>query len=220
MFSKSYLVAVIAGISLAQAHAANEPAGYLVSVYGAPVTSGHGDCVRTSSWTSDMTYRQCDPLPAARQLPAQVEARLAETVVSPVPVAAAPEPALVRISVDALFDFDSALLRADAAPALAKLAQQLTASDYQAVNIVGRADRIGRAKYNLVLSEQRAKAVGNYLAAHGIDGTRIAVSGVGSAESLTRDQCKALEGRQLIACLQPDRSAEVTVIGTQKSAMR
>ena len=205
MSSKSYLIAVIAGMSLAQAHAADEPAGYLVSgPNGAPVTSGYGDCVRTSSWTSDMSYRQCDPL----------------TVVSPAPAAPAPEPMLVRISIDALFDFDSALLRADAAPALAKLAKQLTASDYQAVNIVGRADRIGRAKYNLQLSEQRAKAVGNYLAAHGIDGTKIAVSGVGSAESLTRDQCKALEGKSLIACLQPDRSAEVTVIGTQKSAMR
>ena len=219
MSSKSYLIAVIVGMSLAQAHAANEPAGYLVSVNGAPVTSGYGDCVRTSSWTSDMSYRQCDPLPVAKQVPAQLE-KVVETVVSPAPVVAAPEPTLVRISIDALFDFDSALLRADAAPALAKLAKQLTASDYQAVNIVGRADRIGRAKYNLQLSEQRAKAVGNYLAAQGIDGTKIAVSGVGSAESLTRDQCKALEGKSLIACLQPDRSAEVTVIGTQKSAMR
>src|SRR6185503_19607416 len=106
MSSKSYLIAVIAGMSLAQAHAADEPAGYLVSgPNGAPVTSGYGDCVRTSSWTSDMSYRQCDPL----------------AVVSPAPAASAPEPMLVRISIDALFDFDSALLRADAAPALAKL---------------------------------------------------------------------------------------------------
>ena len=119
---------------------------------------------------------------------------------------------------DTLFDFDSAVLRPG--PALDKLAQELAQADYQTVRIVGRADRIGRAKYNQQLSEQRAKAVRDYLAAHGIDSSRIAVSGIGSAESVTGERCKGLQRKKLISCLQPDRNAEVTVVGTQTSAMR
>jgi OOP family OmpA-OmpF porin len=85
---------------------------------------------------------------------------------------------------------------------------------------VGHADRIGHAKHNQRLSEQRAEAVREYLAAHGIDGSKIAVSGVGSTASVTGDQCRGLRGRSLVSCLQPDRYSEVTVTGTQTSAMR
>jgi OOP family OmpA-OmpF porin len=202
MFSRSYLIAVIAASSVAQARAADDPAGYLISAQeSAPVTSAYG-CVRTSQWTPDMSYRQCDPLPVAKEVAA--------------PAHAAP----LRITMETLFDFDSALLSADAGPALDGLVKQLAQADYQTVKIVGHADRIGRAKYNQRLSEQRAEAVRNYLAARGIDGSKIAVSGVGSSESVTRSQCEGLEGKPLIACLQPDRSAEVRVIGTQTSAMR
>lgn len=198
MFNRLSLIAVIAGMSVAQARAADEPAGYLISSHdGAPVTAGYGACVRTSQWTPDASYRQCDPRPVALQAAA-----------------------LVRISMDTLFDFDSALLKADAGAALDKLAKQLTQADYQTVNIVGRADRIGSAKYNQRLSEQRAAAVREYLVAHGIDGAKIVVSGAGSAESATRSQCKGLQGEQLISCLQPDRSAEVRVTGVRRLAMR
>jgi OmpA-OmpF porin, OOP family len=206
MFDRLSLIAVIAGLSVAQARAADDPAGYLISAHdGAPVATGYGGCVRTTQWTPDASYRQCDPLPATAAL---VQAAEAET---------APKPALVRISIDALFDFDSALLRDDAGSALGQLAKQLTQADYQAVNIVGRADHIGPAKYNQRLSEQRAAAVRDYLVAHGIDRSRIAVSGAGSNESATRGQCKGLQREHLVSCLQPDRSAEVRVIGTQTS---
>jgi OmpA-OmpF porin, OOP family len=164
--------------------AADDPAGYLLSVHdGAPVASSYRACVRTSQWTPDASYRQCDPL-------------------------------------ETLFEFDSALLTADAGPALDGLLKQLGHADYQTVAIVGRADRIGRAKYNQRLSEQRAEAVRDYLVARGVDGSRIVVSGAGSTESATRSKCKGLQREQLVSCVQPDRSAEVRVIGTQTSAMR
>jgi OmpA-OmpF porin, OOP family len=198
MSSRLYLVAVIAASSVAQARAADDPAGYLISAQNsAPVTSAYG-CVRTSQWTPDMSFAQCDQSPA-------VEAQRA------VPF---------RISMDALFDFDSAVLSADAGPTLDGLVKQLGRADYQTVKIVGHADRIGRAKYNQQLSERRAEAVRAYLVTRGIDGSRIAVSGLGSSESVTGSKCEDLEGQPLIACLQPDRSAEVRVIGTQTSAMR
>jgi OOP family OmpA-OmpF porin len=135
-------------------------------------------------------------------------------------VVEAPRAVPFRISMDALFDFDKAVLRADAGPALDELVKQLTLAEYQNVDIVGHADRIGGAKYYQRLSEERAKAVREYLAAHGVDGTKIAVLGVGSSEPVTGSQCKGLRGTRLISCLQPDRFAEVTVTGTQTSAMR
>jgi OOP family OmpA-OmpF porin len=227
MSGRLYLIAVIAGLSVAQARAADNPAGYLISGQNsAPVTSGYGGCVHTSQWTSDMSYRQCDPRPVAVELPAPVKVAPEPVAAEPAPVVAetpaleAPRAVPFRISMDTLFDFDSALLRPEAGPALDELANQLTKADYQTVAIVGHADRIGRAKYNQQLSEQRAAAVRDYLAAHGIDGSKIAVSGVGSTESVTGDQCKGLLGKDLISCLQPDRYTEVTVTGTQTSAMR
>jgi outer membrane protein OmpA-like peptidoglycan-associated protein len=122
----------------------------------------------------------------------------------------APQPVAMHVSA---FDFDSALLRADAGPALAELAKQLTQADYQTVHVVGHADRIGPAKYNRQLSEQRAEAVRDYLVAYGLDGSKIAVSGAGSTKPVTGSQCMGLEGKPLIACLQRDRYAEVRVTG-------
>jgi OOP family OmpA-OmpF porin len=173
-----------------------------------------------------MSYGQCDPRPVAAA-PAPVAAapvQAAEPAPAPVvaeaPVVEAPRAVPFRISMDTLFDFDKAILRADAGPALDKLAKQLTQAEYQTVDIVGHADRIGGAKYNKQLSEKRARAVREYLATHGIDGSKIAVSGVGSTEPVTASQCKGVRGKALISCLQPDRFAEVTVTGTQTSAMR
>lgn len=221
------VLAVIAAFSIAHAHAADDPAGYLISAQdGVPVTAGSGGCIRTGEWTPEASYRECDARPVA----AVVAVPAPEPVVEQAPlvqvkseVAAqpmAPHPAPFRISMDTLFDFDSAVLRPHAGPALDELAKKLAEADYQKVSIVGRADRIGPAKRNQKLSEQRAKAVGDYLSAHGIEGSKITVSGVGSSDPATGDKCKGLRGKPLVSCLQPDRSAEVTVTGTQTSAMR
>lgn len=226
MSSRLYVLAVIAGLSIAPARAADNPAGYLISGSdGAPVTAGYGECVHTGRWTPDMSYRQCDARPVAAA-PVEVAPAPAPVAAEPAPVVAetpaveTPRAVPFRISMDALFDFDSAVLRADAGAALDQLTRELAQADYQTVNIVGHADRIGPAKYNQQLSEQRAKAVRDYLAAQGIDGSRISVSGVGSTEPVTGSQCDGLRGKRLISCLQPDRYTEVTVTGTQASAMR
>ena len=229
MSSRLYLIAVITGLSVAQARAADSPSGYLIQGEdGAPVSTGYGGCVHTSAWTPDSSYRQCDPRPVAMELPAPVQAATVQPAPEPAsaPVVAgtpAVEPSrtvLLRISMATLFDFDSPVLRADAGPALDDLARQLTEADYQKIEVVGHADRIGRAKYNQQLSEKRARAVREYLAARGIDGSKITVSGAGSSEPLTAGKCEGLRGKRLVSCLQPDRSAEVTVTGRQTSAMR
>jgi OmpA-OmpF porin, OOP family len=212
MSTRFHLIALIAALSATQARAADEPAGYLVAAQdGAPVTTATGACVRTGQWTAGTSYRGCDPLPAAKLVPAAVEAASSE---SPSPV----EP--MRVSMNTLFDFDSAVLRADAGPALDALAKQLTSRNYQKVDIVGHADRMGPGKYNQKLSEQRAEAVRDYLLTRGLDATKVSATGVGATEPLTGKECRGLLGKPLVYCLQRDRYTEITVLGTQTSAMR
>lgn len=212
MHTRLFPAALIAALSLAQAHAAEEPAGYLVSAQdGTPVTTASGACVRTGQWSAGTSYRDCDPLPSAKLIPAAVKAASSE---SPSPA----EP--MRVSMNTLFDFDSAVLRADAGPALDALAKQLTSRNYQKVDIVGHADRMGPGKYNQKLSEQRAEAVRDYLLTRGLDATKVSAIGVGATEPLTGKECRGLLGKPLVYCLQRDRYTEITVLGTQTSAMR
>jgi len=212
MYSRSFPVALIAALSLTQARAADEPAGYLVSAQdGAPVTTAAGACVRTSQWSTGTSYRSCDPLPMSKLVPAKVETASSES-----PVRAEP----MRVSMNTLFDFDSAVLRADNIPALDALAKQLTSKNYQKVDIVGHADRMGPGKYNQKLSEQRAEAVRDYLLTRGLDATKVSAIGVGATEPLTGKECRGLLGKPLVYCLQRDRYTEITVLGTQTSAMR
>ncbi|HWJ01811.1 MAG TPA: OmpA family protein [Burkholderiales bacterium] len=212
MSTRLFVFAAIATLSSAPAHAAQEAAGYLVAASdGAPVTTASGACVRTSEWNPAASYRGCNPLPTAKLVPASVEpARL------DAPLRAEP----IRISMNTLFDFDSAVLRADAGPALDALAKQLTQASYQKVDIVGHADRMGSGKYNQKLSEQRAEAVRDHLLALGLDGTKLTAFGVGATEPLTGKECRGLRGKPLVYCLQRDRYTEITVLGTQTSAMR
>jgi len=212
MSTRLFVFAAIATLSSAPAHAAQEAAGYLVAASdGAPVTTASGACVRTSEWNPAAGYRGCNPLPTAKLVPASVEpARL------DAPLRAEP----IRISMNTLFDFDSAVLRADAGPALDALAKQLTQASYQKVDIVGHADRMGSGKYNQKLSEQRAEAVREHLLALGLDGTKLTAFGVGATEPLTGKECRGLRGKPLVYCLQRDRYTEITVLGTQTSAMR
>jgi outer membrane protein OmpA-like peptidoglycan-associated protein len=230
MSSWLYLFAVIAGLSVAKAHSADDPSAYLIQGQdSSPVTTGYGGCVHTSAWVSGLSYRQCDPQPIAMERPvppAPVETAAIQKEPEPMrmvaesPTPQAPSAVPFRLSMDALFDFDSAILRTDAGAALDVLARQIAQADYRNIDIVGHADRIGRAKYNQQLSEARAKAVREYLVAHGADGSRIAVSGVGSSAPVTGSDCEAMRGKLLVSCLQRDRYAEVKVTGTQASAMR
>ena len=185
-----YLIAVLGGMSVAQSRAADDAAAYLVS----------GPERTPVTLAHGGCVRTSQWTPDSSYGPCQ-----------PMPF---------RVAMDALFDFDSAVLNLDAERALDALTQHLTEADYQKVEIIGRADRIGRADYNRKLSEQRAQAVRDYLVAQGMDRSKIAISGLGSVESATRSLCESFHGEALVQCLQPDRSAEVTVIGTQASAMR
>src|SRR5262249_12073337 len=148
---------------------------------------------------------------------APVAAR-APVVQEPVVQAPAPVPALVpvnvpfRLSTDTFFDFDKATLKVEGAAALDEVAAQLAGTQYDTITIVGHTDRIGTDAYNQKLSERRADAMAQYLIAKGVPAEKISASGLG--EKNPTAQCSGQRGARLIACLQPDRYAEVTVSGT------
>ena len=211
---------LVSGFSITAARAADDAAGYLTTPQGAPVTASAGECVHTGEWTQGMRFANCEPQPVKAEVaPAPVQApEVVEEVIIVREVIAVAPAMPFTLSLDTLFDFDSATLKADADAALDALAQQIGQADYQTVDIVGHADRIGAPLYNQRLSERRAQAVRAYLATHGVDESKISFSGVGSSDPATGTQCNGLRGARLIACLQPDRYAEVTVVGTQSSA--
>jgi OOP family OmpA-OmpF porin len=189
-------------------------AGYLTDSSGNPVRSYSGDCWHSGFWQPGSRFADCEPAPApVVETPApkiEAPAPVAETPPAPAPV---PQNIPFRLSMDALFDFDKATLRPEGKSQLDELARRLAATQYDKLTIVGHADRIGPAAYNQKLSERRAAAIREYLVAQGIDAQKIAASGVG--ESQSNASCAAMHGKRLIACLQPDRHAELTAVGNE-----
>lgn len=80
------------------------------------------------------------------------------------------------------FDFDKAVIRADAIPILDEAVQVLKEEGGVAVIVDGHTDSIGKEPYNLRLSKRRADAVRTYLADHGIDRSRITAEGFGESK--------------------------------------
>jgi outer membrane protein OmpA-like peptidoglycan-associated protein len=74
----------------------------------------------------------------------------------------------VELSADVLFDFDKAVLRPAADPALQKIATALANTPAAGITIEGHTDGVGGAEYNQRLSERRAAAVEAWLRSHGV----------------------------------------------------
>jgi len=109
------------------------------------------------------------------------------------------------------FDFDKAILREQVRGVLDELAARLKDAEYDRLEIVGHADRIGTEDYNQYLSERRAWAVARYLVKQGVPAAKLAVEGRGMHEPLTRaEQCRGLSRDEMIACMQPDRRVVIS----------
>ncbi|HSB94981.1 MAG TPA: OmpA family protein [Spongiibacteraceae bacterium] len=130
-----------------------------------------------------------------------------------------PEPAPVyekmKLSSEAMFDFDKATVRPSARQALDEMANKLThyPKQIESIKVYGHTDRLGAADYNQRLSTERAEAVKDYLVAHGVPARQIQAEGKGSTQPETNpDDCKGTKrSKALIECLQPDRRVEVDV---------
>jgi outer membrane protein OmpA-like peptidoglycan-associated protein len=72
----------------------------------------------------------------------------------------------IALSSDVLFDFDKDVLRAEAAPALEKVAVVIQSYPNATVTIEGHSDNVGADAYNQALSERRAASVRAWLTSH------------------------------------------------------
>jgi len=84
------------------------------------------------------------------------------------------------------FDFDKATLRPEERELLSRIAGILLTSSGYRVQVYGHTDDVGSAKYNLELSERRAKAVEKYLIEAGIDPSIITMKGFGKSSPLVQ----------------------------------
>jgi outer membrane protein OmpA-like peptidoglycan-associated protein len=83
---------------------------------------------------------------------------------------------------DVLFTSGRADLKRDAMGNLNKLVNFLARYPDRSVAIHGYTDSLGGEEYNQGLSERRAHSVKTYLAAQGIDSTRLSASGMGQSD--------------------------------------
>jgi len=94
-----------------------------------------------------------------------------------------------------LFDFDSSVIRSDAAQNLRQLAASLDKYSDTNLLIVGHTDSVGNDQYNQDLSVRRARAAHQYLSAQGVQTGRMATAGRGEMEPVASNDTDA--GRQL-----------------------
>jgi peptidoglycan-associated lipoprotein len=83
---------------------------------------------------------------------------------------------------DLYFDFDRYTLRAEAQKELDEAVKTLDSNPAFRIQIAGHTCNIGTAEYNLALGERRAKAVQDYLVAHGVPANRLAIVSYGEEE--------------------------------------
>lgn len=100
---------------------------------------------------------------------------------------------------DALFDYDSYAIRADAQVAINHAAQYLKDNPTIGVLIAGYADERGSAEYNLALAEKRANAARNALIAAGVAADRLEIISYGKEAQICTERTEA--------CFQQNRRA-------------
>ena len=74
------------------------------------------------------------------------------------------EPDATIVLNNIFFDFNKAVLKSESFPELNRIVDLMNEKSTMQVELAGHADATGPENYNLVLSEQRAKAVGKYIA--------------------------------------------------------
>lgn len=92
------------------------------------------------------------------------------------------------------FDFDKADLLPESMPELQKLRDFLKKETTIQIQITGHTDSIGTTQKNILLSEQRAKSVLEYLVLQGVDSKRLKSKGLGETQPIQSNEEE--EGRQ------------------------
>jgi outer membrane protein OmpA-like peptidoglycan-associated protein len=113
------------------------------------------------------------------------------------------------VGADALFAFDKYTLSSDAEKTLSVLGPMLKKSAGKPIHIDGYTDSIGSEAYNMTLSEQRAKTVRDWLAAHGDIPASTPYVGHGKADPVAPNTKP--DGSDNPAGRQKNRRVEITV---------
>jgi outer membrane protein OmpA-like peptidoglycan-associated protein len=93
-----------------------------------------------------------------------------------------------------LYDFDSDVVRTEAAKNLRNLAASLGKYPNTDLLIVGHTDAVGTSEYNQALSQRRATAAANFLTSEGVNPARLQAMGRGETEPLAANDTEG--GRQ------------------------
>lgn len=89
------------------------------------------------------------------------------------------------------FDLDKYSLRPESVNELERLLKLLQENPTMKIEISGHTDTRGSAEHNQELSQNRAKAVVDYLIEHGIDKSRLTFAGYGETKTLISDEAIA-----------------------------
>ena len=96
---------------------------------------------------------------------------------------------------DVLFETGQSELKAEAQTSLVEVVDLLQSEPDKQIRIEGHTDATGTATSNLILSEQRSKAVLNALANLGVDRTRITAVGMGEDFPIASNETEEGKGR-------------------------
>jgi OmpA-OmpF porin, OOP family len=116
-----------------------------------------------------------------------------DIMLSPIELAAIEKDATIVLN-NIFFDFNKAVLKPESFPELNRIIDLMNAKSTMQVELAGHADATGPENYNLILSEQRAKAVGKYITGKGIAKERVAVVFYGESKPI--DTNATPEGRK------------------------
>lgn len=112
-----------------------------------------------------------------------------------------------ELSEEILFDFakyEKEFITKQGKEKLIQIAKALKDENIIFLSIIGHADKIGSKKDNLLLSQNRAKTIKEFLINHGIKAQNIQVSAIGADEQVKFCH-KNLSKKELIKCLEPNR---------------
>lgn len=174
-----------------------------------------GECWRDSSWTPATADPGCDgaltvqPEPVALVSPAPMHVApvsAPSSVPPPLAKVVPVPPNKVKLTAEALFDFDKAVIKPEGKKHLDLLVKQIHSIQVEVLIAVGHTDSVGSALYNKGLSIRRAEAVKAYLVSKGVDRSRIYTEGRGKTQPVASNSNS--NGRAL------NRRVEIEVVGT------
>jgi outer membrane protein OmpA-like peptidoglycan-associated protein len=108
-----------------------------------------------------------------------------------------------------LYDFDSDVVRPEAAVNLRNLAASLNKYPNTDLLIVGHTDAVGTTEYNQGLSQRRAASASSFLASQGVSSARLRSVGRGETEPIATNDTEG--GRQL------NRRVEIAIVANESA---